>query len=88
MGEALTWKEIEAQYSGEWVELIDYDWPTGEQDPVRGVVRVHAKTRQEFYELAKVNAPAASAIIFVGKPDRRPGTVLCSSLMKIEHVKV
>ncbi len=63
----LTWEEIKRLYNEEWVELVDYDWPDEEPDPRAGIVRVHAKTREEFDKLAKVDAPHDSACVFVGE---------------------
>ena len=64
----LTWDEIKKHYDREWVELVDYDWPDEEPDPKSGIVRVHAKTREEFDRLAAVNPPHDSACVFVGEP--------------------
>jgi hypothetical protein len=76
MGKKLTWEEIRKQYDQEWVELVDYDWPDEEPDPRAGVVRVHAKEREEFDRLAAVDPPRDSACVFVGDP--LPSTSLCS----------
>lgn len=62
----LTWEEITKLYNDEWVELVDYDWPDEDLDPKAGVVRVHAKTREEFDRLTDVNPPKDSAIAYVG----------------------
>ena len=82
----LSWEEISKQYNQQWVELVDYEWSDGEANPCGGVVRVHAADRKTFYSLAnKSPRPENSAILFVGKAELPPGTVLCSSLMRIEH---
>ena len=44
----LSWKEIQKQYDQEWVLLDDCEWPEEEIDPRAGIVRFHAKTRNEF----------------------------------------
>lgn len=67
MEKKLTWDEIKRLYPDEWVELVDYDWPEEEQDPRGGVVRVHAKTRQEFDRLADIDPPTDSAYAYVGE---------------------
>ena len=86
MDNRLTWDQIKQQYNQEWVELIQYDWPEQEPYPHAGVVRAHAKARKEFYRLANEEPrPADSAILFVGTLDVPVNTVLCSSIMKIEH---
>lgn len=68
MEKKLTWEEIKKQYDQEWVELIDYDWPDEEPDPRAGIVRVHAKTRSQFDDLADQDPPFDSAYVFVGQP--------------------
>ena len=68
MAEKLTWEEIKKQYDQEWIELVDYDWPDENPDPKAGVVRVHAKTKEEFDRLASIDAPRDAACVFVGEP--------------------
>lgn len=63
----LTWEEITRQYDQQWVELVDYDWPEEDPDPIAGVVRAHSADRVEFYRLAAKDSPVDSAIVFVGK---------------------
>ena len=67
MAEKLTWEEIKKLYNQEWVELIDYDWADEDPDPRAGVVRVHAKTREEFDRLTDIDPPKDSAYVFVGE---------------------
>ena len=69
--ERLSWEQIKARYDGEWVELIDYDWPEGTPWPKSGIVRVHSPDRKEFWKLAKTTQPPVtdSAGLFVGPPD-------------------
>ena len=85
MTESLTWDEIKEQYDRQWVELVQYDWPEGKPYPNSGVVRVHSSNRKEFYQLAKSESPRDSAILFVGKPDVPPNTILCSSVMRLTN---
>jgi hypothetical protein len=66
-GKKLTWDEIKKLYNEEWVELVDYDWPDEDPDPKSGIVRVHAKTREEFDRLTDIDAPEDAAIVFVGE---------------------
>ncbi len=82
MKEKLNWDDIKKQYAGEWIELIDYDWPDGIPWPRSGVVRVHAPTRQAFYRLANNDPPQDSAILFVGQTEL-PENVYKNNLMKI-----
>lgn len=67
MTKKLSWEEIKKQYNQEWVELIDYDWSDEEAYPRAGIVRVHARSRKEFDDLAAVDAPTDSAYIYTGK---------------------
>ena len=80
MGKKLTWEHIQQQYDQEWVELVDYDWPEIETHPVEGIVRVHAKTRKEFDRLIQENPPDLSALVYVGRPKRKPGLILSANL--------
>ena len=83
--EKQSWDQIEKDYDQQWVELVDYDWPEGKPFPKSGIVRVHESDRKKFYELAKVDAPKDSAILFVGKPEVPADTILCSSIMQIRN---
>jgi hypothetical protein len=65
--EKLSWEEIKKIYNEEWVELVDYDWPDEDPDPKAGVVRVHAKSREEFDRLAAIDSPQDAACVFVGE---------------------
>ena len=67
MENKLTWEEIKKLYDQEWVELVDYDWPDEDPDPRAGVVRVHAKTREDFDRLTDIDPAKDSAIVFVGE---------------------
>lgn len=67
MEEKLTWEELKERYPEEWVELVDYDWPDEDPDPKAGVVRVHAKTREEFDRLTAINPPPDAASVYVGE---------------------
>jgi hypothetical protein len=67
MAEKLTWEQIKELYNEEWVELVEYDWPDESPDPTAGVVRVHAKTREEFDRLTDINPPWDAAIVYVGE---------------------
>jgi hypothetical protein len=67
MMEKLSWDEIKRKYDQQWVELVDYDWPDEGPDPKAGIVRVHAKTREEFDRLTDIDPPRDSAYVFVGE---------------------
>ena len=67
MAKKLSWEEIKKLYDQEWVELIDYDWPDEYPDPKAGIVRVHAKTRDEFNRLTAIDPPWDAAIVYVGE---------------------
>ena len=79
MLENLSWSEIEARYSGEWIELVHCDWPEGLPNPSSGIVRAHSRDRNEFFALLK-SAPIDNAtVIFVGRPTRLGDLGLSSS---------
>lgn len=84
-GQKTTWEEIRKLYDREWVELVDYDWPEEEAYPRSGVVRVHAKSRQEFDNLADIDPPVDSAYVFVGEPQKQSDLVIAR---KRSHVIV
>jgi hypothetical protein len=81
--ERLTWDQIKQRYKGEWVELVDYDWPDNVPWPKAGVVRIHSSNRKEFWRLANAATPIPqdSASLFVGPPD--PPGVIRNNLMTI-----
>lgn len=76
MAEKLTWEEIEKLYNQEWVELVNFDWPEGDINPLSGVVRVHAKTRKIFDELVAKEPAMDSAFVFAGKPNIPDNVIL------------
>lgn len=77
MSSRLTWNEIKARYDREWIELVDCDWPEGDQYPLGGVVRVHAAEKKVSY--AELNQqlpkPEQSTLLFVGQPARPKGAM-------------
>ena len=83
MEKKLSWEEIKERYDREWVELVDYDWPDEEPNPRAGVVRVHAKTRKEFDDLADIDPPFDSAYVFVGKPKRNEEVVVTRGYSRV-----
>lgn len=70
MSERLSWEDIKTRYDQEWVELVDYDWPEEDPYPRAGIVRVHAKERSKFDDLADIDPPKDSAYVFVGRTPR------------------
>jgi hypothetical protein len=80
MEKKLTWDKIEKLYNRQWVQLIQYDWPEREALPRAGVVRVHAKTRQEFDRLIAREPQKNSALLFVGERKIPPGVLLSANL--------
>ena len=83
MNEILSWPEIEERYNGEWVQLVDYDWPEGKPYPNAGHVRIHATTRKEFNRLVKQAAPVDAARLFVGKIKFDEGVIFSANAIKI-----
>ena len=72
----MIWEEIKKLYDQEWVELVDYDWPEEDIYPRAGIVRVHAKTRLEFDNLADNDPPVDSAYVFVGPSEKQSENVV------------
>ena len=83
MEKKLTWAEIKTLYDQEWVELVDYDWPDSEPHPLSGTVRVHARTRAQFDDLADTDPPFDSAYIFVGQPKQNDDLVVTRGYARI-----
>jgi hypothetical protein len=83
MKKKLTWEKISKHYDQEWVELVDYDWPETDLYPHSGIVRVHAKTRAEFDDLADRDPPFDSAYIFVGEPMRNEDMVVTRGCSRV-----
>ena len=84
MDKKLNWDEIKRKYDQEWVELVDYDWPDEDPDPRSGIVRVHAKTREEFDRLTDINPAQDSAIVFVGELFAADAGIQTFSSIRIE----
>lgn len=81
----LTWGEIRQRYDQEWVLLDDCDWPEEEIDPRSGIVRLHARTREEFDRLiAEKAGPFDSAIVFVGEPEGCADIVVTRGYNRVE----
>jgi hypothetical protein len=75
MDEMLTIAEIEARFDSEWI-LIE-DPSTDEAMAVRsGIVRWHAKDREEVYRRAVGARPKRFAIVYTGKTPRETAIVL------------
>lgn len=85
--EKLSWENIQKQYDREWVQLINYDWLEENPLPSAGVVRVHAKTRQEFDRLIAEEPQPDSAILFVGERKIPPGVVLSANMHQWKSVE-
>ena len=66
MKKVFTIKELEAQYSGEWVLLAN---PVHNElmEPIRGELAFHNKDRDEVYKEAHERKDAHKAIFYVGK---------------------
>jgi hypothetical protein len=67
--ERMTWEQICAAYEGEWVLMVDVDWPEEDIDPRSGVVVAHGKRR--LYGLAKELVPNHTEIthLFIFPPE-------------------
>ena len=83
MTEKLTWDEIKQRYDGEWVLLLNYDWPDHTPWPRAGVVCAHDPDRKAFWRKVKgiEPRPRHSAGLFVGPPD--PPGLARNNLMTI-----
>lgn len=80
----LTWDEIKEKFDKEWIELVDYDWPETEIYPQSGTVRVHAKTRSEFDDLADRDPPIDSAYVYVGQAEKSNDVVLTRGYSRVQ----
>jgi hypothetical protein len=67
MHEIISYAEIEKQYDGEWVLIID-PVQTKDLEIVKGTVACHSKDRDDVYRVAKKLKPKNCAILFLGKP--------------------
>lgn len=83
--EKLTWDEILKRYDQQYVELVDFNWPDEEPNPLSGVVRTHNADKKEFYRLTKREPrPDDVAILWVGKLPREEGVIWSPSLVRVE----
>ena len=66
MKKILTMKQLESQYSGEWVLLVN---PVHDKlmEPIRGELVFHSRDRDEVYKEAHKRKDAHTAIFYVGK---------------------
>ncbi len=84
MENVLTWEEIKKRYDGEWVELVDYEWPEGEPYPRVGVVRTHGINKKRFHQdCRREPAPTISAFLFVGKRASVDSRIFSPSLIRV-----
>jgi hypothetical protein len=71
MNEKLSWDEIKTRHDNEWVLLEEHEWPENEVEPRAGIVKIHAKTREEFDQIFREKDDTIGdniAIIFTGSP--------------------
>ena len=84
MGERLSWDEMKQRFDGEWIEIVDYDWPDDRPYPLAGVVRAHSRTRKDFHQCVKqLPHVPDSAWLFVGKSPASAGSVFSPSWVRI-----
>ena len=83
MTEKLSWQEIERRYERQWIQLVDYDWPNGQQFPSSGCVRLHANSREEFNRLVLKAFPVDAARLFVGEPERESNVIFSPNTVKM-----
>ena len=69
MKQTITYAEIQKQYDGEWVLIID-PVTTKNLEIVEGKVACHSKNRDEVYRKAMEIKPKHSAVLFMGKPPK------------------
>lgn len=61
------WSQLRQIFVGEWVEIVDSEWPWERSTPVWGVVRHHHSDRNQLLRMIERNgAVEGSFIIFVG----------------------
>jgi len=82
---SLAWGEICKEYDGQWVHLIDYNWPEGTPYPTSGVVHLHAKTRHEFNDLIKASERIPGARIYVGDIKETGSSIRMGCLVVSQH---
>lgn len=66
MKKVLTMKQIEKQFSGQWVLLVN-PVQSRESEIVRGELVLHSKDRSEVYREALKRRDDHTAILYVGK---------------------
>lgn len=67
MNEMMTWKEIEAEFDGEWVLVADPEM-TGSLAIIQGRVIFHSKSRAEIHEKIMELPKLNHAVMFIGQP--------------------
>jgi hypothetical protein len=62
------WSQLKEMFSGEWVELVSYDWPWGAPHPRWGIVRCYAPDRQELMEkIEEAGALSDSLVLYIAE---------------------
>jgi len=63
----IPWSRVKEFYGGEWIELVDFDWPWNRSTPLWGRVRHHAADRSDLMKKIAADPSKNEAVImFVG----------------------
>ena len=59
----LSWSKIRDIYEGEWIEVVDYDWPWNRSTPNWGVIRYHHPDRAELLRLIQSGGKHSDSLV-------------------------
>ena len=59
----LSWSKIKEIFCGEWVELVDFEWPWERPAPAWGRVRLHASDRADLMRAIERRGEVEDAIV-------------------------
>jgi hypothetical protein len=63
----LSWNTIRDSFSGEWIELVNYQWEWGEATPRWGRVRFHSADRAGLMrQIEAAGEVSDSVVLYVG----------------------
>ena len=68
MSTRYSWSQIKKEFSGQWVELTDFEWDWNSSHPSQARVRNHASDRNELIALIEFAGKKEGAVIlYVGQ---------------------
>ena len=62
----IPWSMVRSHFPGEWVELVECEWPSNRSQPTWASVRFHDKSRASlFKKISKAGAKSDAIVLFI-----------------------